>query len=111
HGSKPFDETWMQATFDRFWDQAQYPTKFTNTMLAFNNPGSAPPEHAMELLATATQVPEVAHRFANAFNDPSDLESFFYDPELTTRYLAEARARHELRLRGRADLNAAGGKE
>ncbi|KID30035.1 2-polyprenyl-6-methoxyphenol hydroxylase-like FAD-dependent oxidoreductase [Prauserella rugosa] len=109
-GSQPFDETWMQATFDRFWDQAQYPTKFTNTMLAFNNPGSAPPEHAMELLATATQVPEVAHRFANAFNDPSDLESFFYDPELTTRYLAEARARHELRLRGRADLSAAGGK-
>ncbi|PXY18812.1 styrene monooxygenase/indole monooxygenase family protein [Prauserella muralis] len=108
-GSQPFDEPWMRAAFDRFWEQARHPTRFTNTMLAFNSPGSVPPQHATELLATAVDVPEVANRFCNAFNDPSDLENFFYDPALTSRFLTEARERHELRLRGRAGLAAVGG--
>lgn len=33
HGDKPFDEEWMQATFDRYWATAQHVTKWTNAML------------------------------------------------------------------------------
>ncbi|SLJ82989.1 Uncharacterised protein [Mycobacteroides abscessus subsp. abscessus] len=48
-------------------------------------------------------MPEVANRFCNAFSDPTDLRNYFFDPELTARFLAEATARHELRMRRRHD--------
>ncbi|MBF6246597.1 oxygenase, partial [Nocardia elegans] len=56
-----------------------------------------------DLLTTAARVPEVANRFCNAFSDPTDLRNYFFDPELTARFLAEATARHELRMRRRHD--------
>jgi hypothetical protein len=31
----------------------------------------------------------VADRFANGFNDPSDFENFFYEPQKTEGYLME----------------------
>ncbi|MFF3515736.1 styrene monooxygenase/indole monooxygenase family protein [Streptomyces sp. NPDC002573] len=82
HGDKEFDEAWMQATFDRYWDVAQYVTKWTNAMLG------VPPEHVLNLIGAAGSLPPVADRFANGFNDPADFEDFFYDPELTEKYLA-----------------------
>ncbi len=102
-GSGPFDDRWMRATFDQAWERAEYATNFTNAMLAFNTPGAAPPAHAVDLLTTAARVPEVANRFCNAFSDPTDLRNYFFDPELTARFLAEATARHELRMRRRHD--------
>ncbi|WP_433545686.1 styrene monooxygenase/indole monooxygenase family protein [Streptomyces sp. CA-294286] len=86
HGDGAFDETWMQQTFDRYWDTAQHVTKWTNAMLG------VPPEHVLNLIGAASQLPAVAHRFANGFNDPADFENFFYDPEKTNAYLAEAGA-------------------
>lgn len=82
-GDLPFDGPWMQATFDRYWQTAQYVTKWTNTMLA------PPPEHVLQLFGAAGGLQPVADRFANGFNDPSDFEHFFYDPDLTAAYLAE----------------------
>ena len=32
-GDKPFDEAWMQGTFDRFWDYAQWVVGWTNMLL------------------------------------------------------------------------------
>ncbi|GHH53862.1 styrene monooxygenase/indole monooxygenase family protein [Streptomyces candidus] len=86
HGEAAFDEAWMQQTFDRYWDTAQHVTKWTNAMLG------VPPEHVLNLIGAAGQLPAVAHRFANGFNDPADFENFFYDPEKTNAYLAEAGA-------------------
>ncbi|WP_328396514.1 FAD-binding oxidoreductase [Streptomyces sp. NBC_00390] len=82
-GDKPFDETWMQATFDRYWDTAQHATKWTNAMLG------VPPEHVLQLIGAAGQLQPVADRFANGFNNPADFEDFFYDPDRTGAYLAE----------------------
>ncbi|MEU0393114.1 styrene monooxygenase/indole monooxygenase family protein [Streptomyces sp. NPDC006208] len=82
-GEKPFDETWMQATFDRYWDTAQHATKWTNAMLG------VPPEHVLQLIGAAGQLQPVADRFANGFNNPADFEDFFYDPDRTGAYLAE----------------------
>ncbi|MCF7550671.1 styrene monooxygenase/indole monooxygenase family protein [Pseudonocardia sp. WMMC193] len=99
----PFDEAWMQSTFDRFWDYAQHPTMFTNAMLA------PPPEHVVALLATAGSVPEIGNRFSNAFNNPADLQNWFFDPKLAQAYIGEATAREQLRRAGRKDLAPLGG--
>ncbi|MFD4140155.1 styrene monooxygenase/indole monooxygenase family protein [Streptomyces sp. NPDC058572] len=82
-GEEPFDESWMQATFDRYWDTAQHATKWTNAMLG------VPPEHVLQLIGAAGQLQPVADRFANGFNNPADFEDFFYDPDRTGAYLAE----------------------
>jgi hypothetical protein len=82
HGDKPFDRDWMQATFDRYWDYAQHVTKWTNAMLA------PPPEHVLGLIGAAGQLQPVADRFANGFDDPSDFEQWFFDPESAQAYLA-----------------------
>ncbi|MEU9979951.1 styrene monooxygenase/indole monooxygenase family protein [Streptomyces sp. NPDC050856] len=84
HGDRPFDEAWMRRTFDRYWETARHVTKWTNAMLG------APPEHVLNLIGAAGQIPAVADRFVNGFNDPADFENFFYDPEKTAAYLASA---------------------
>ncbi|MFI9050225.1 styrene monooxygenase/indole monooxygenase family protein [Streptomyces sp. NPDC053427] len=81
-GEEPFDADWMQATFDRYWNTARHVTKWTNTMLA------PPPEHVLNILGAAGQVQPIADRFANGFDDPSDFENFFYDPDKANAYLA-----------------------
>ncbi|MGW2020787.1 styrene monooxygenase/indole monooxygenase family protein [Streptomyces decoyicus] len=81
-GDRPFDADWMQTAFDRYWNTAQHVTKWTNAMLA------PPPEHILNLIGAAGQLQPVADRFANGFNDPSDFENFFYEPEKTNAYLA-----------------------
>ncbi|MCQ0023706.1 FAD-binding oxidoreductase [Streptomyces somaliensis DSM 40738] len=84
HGDRPFDEAWMQATFDRYWETARHVTKWTNAMLG------APPEHVLRLIGAGEKLPAVAHRFANGFNDPSDFEDFLYEPEKTDAFLEAA---------------------
>ncbi|MFF8838701.1 styrene monooxygenase/indole monooxygenase family protein [Streptomyces sp. NPDC015130] len=86
HGDKPFDEAWMQATFDRYWETAQHVTQWTNAMLG------VPPEHVLNLIGAAGELQPVADRFANGFNDPADFENFFFDPEKTNAYLASVSA-------------------
>ncbi|QKW09105.1 FAD-binding oxidoreductase [Streptomyces sp. NA04227] len=86
HGDKEFDADWMQRTFDRYWDSAQHVTKWTNAMLG------APPEHVLNLIGAAGQLPPVADRFVNGFNDPSDFENYFFDPAKTQAYLAQVAA-------------------
>ncbi|BCK68590.1 alanine-phosphoribitol ligase [Streptomyces libani subsp. rufus] len=81
-GDQPFDGDWMRTAFERYWTTAQHVTKWTNAMLA------PPPEHILNLIGAAGQLQPVADRFANGFNDPSDFENFFYDPEKTKAYLA-----------------------
>lgn len=84
HGDKPFDEAWMKATFDKYWFTTGKPvTQWTNAMLG------VPPEHVLNLIGAAGQLPPVANRFANGFDNPADFDSYFYDPEDTADYLAE----------------------
>jgi hypothetical protein len=46
-----------------------------------------PPEHVLNLVGAAGQLPPVADRFANGFDNPADFEDFFYEPEKTEAYL------------------------
>ncbi|MFD0446330.1 styrene monooxygenase/indole monooxygenase family protein [Streptomyces indonesiensis] len=88
-GDRPFDEEWMRTTFDRYWESARHVTKWTNAMLA------PPPEHIVNLLGAGSAFPAVAHRIANGFDDPSDFENFFYEPEKAAAFLDEVREEAE----------------
>jgi len=73
HGKKPFDAAWMQGTFDTFWRYAQWVVRFTNSLLP------PPPQHVLQLFTTAAQMPELARRVANGFNNPPDLNPWWFD--------------------------------
>ncbi|MBV7251106.1 styrene monooxygenase/indole monooxygenase family protein [Streptomyces sp. S-2] len=83
HGDRPFDEEWMQATFDGYWNTAQHVVKWTNAMLG------VPPKHVLKLIGSGMRYQQVADRFANGFDNPADFDNFFFDPEKTEAYLAE----------------------
>jgi len=73
HGSKPFDAAWMQQTFDSFWTYAQWVAKWTNSLL------TPPPPHILQLMGAATQIPTLARKIANGFNNPPDYNPWWFD--------------------------------
>jgi hypothetical protein len=85
-GALPFDEEWMQRTFDAYWDHARWVTAYTNMMLG------PLPEHVQRVLATAAAEPEVARRFAMGYTDPSDFQHWLLDADRADAYLAEVAA-------------------
>ncbi|WP_370151327.1 styrene monooxygenase/indole monooxygenase family protein [Streptacidiphilus sp. EB129] len=83
HGDAPFDRAFAQGAFDAFWDStAGVATAWTNAMLA------PPPEHVLQLIGAAGEIPAVADRFANGFDNPSDFPDWFFTPEAADAYLA-----------------------
>ena len=76
----PFDEEWMRATFNRFWDYAGPVTQWTNVMLN-------PPPHVLDLMGAAGTFPEIAHRFVAGISDPTTLD-WFVDEDAAKTYLA-----------------------
>ncbi|MFE4974451.1 styrene monooxygenase/indole monooxygenase family protein [Kitasatospora sp. NPDC056651] len=84
HGDKPFDRAFQQAAFEGFWRTAAPATVWSNELLG------PPPPHVLRILAAGGELPAVAHRFANAFNDPADLEEWYFDPDKADAYLASA---------------------
>ena len=81
-GDDAFDEPFMQATFERYWQYAQHVAQWTNAFLA------PPPPHVLEMLGAAGDSPEIAHRFSNGFNNPPDFQEWFMYPEKAAEYLA-----------------------
>ncbi|AOS63376.1 styrene monooxygenase/indole monooxygenase family protein [Actinoalloteichus hymeniacidonis] len=81
HGERPFDQSWMQQTFDRYWSEARHATTWTNMMLH-------PPAHVPEVLGAAAERPSVATRFVAGFSEPAGLDEWFFDPEAARAYLA-----------------------
>ncbi len=86
HGDAPFDEAWMQGTFDRFWDYAQWVVGWTNMLLM------PPPPFVLDIMGNAQGLPKLAHRMANGFDDPRDFFPWFADPGAAANYLAELKA-------------------
>jgi hypothetical protein len=74
HGNKPIDAGWMQETFDSFWSYAQWVVKWTNSLL------TPPPPHILQLMGAATQIPALASRIANGFNNPPDYNPWWFQP-------------------------------
>jgi hypothetical protein len=86
HPDAPFDRAWMEQTFERYWDYAQYVTTWTNAMLG------PPPPHVLELLGAGNQHQAIASRFVNGFNDPRDFFEWFMDPDKAKGYLQQVAA-------------------
>jgi hypothetical protein len=71
-GQQPFDAGWMQQTFDQFWDYAQWVTRWTNSLLV-------PPEpQILQLMGAASQLPPLASKIANGFNNPPDYAPWWF---------------------------------
>ncbi|MQA10323.1 MAG: FAD-binding oxidoreductase [Pseudonocardiaceae bacterium] len=85
-GNQPFDRDWMREAFEKYWDHAQHVTQWTNALL------QPPPPHVMDILGAAQDNPEVARRFVNGFNDPTDFQHWFMDPEKAADYLGKVSA-------------------
>jgi styrene monooxygenase A-like protein/F420-dependent NADP oxidoreductase-like protein len=81
HDDKPFDGAWMQQTFDSFWDYAQWVVKWTNTLL------TPPPPHILQLMGAASQIPAVASKITNGFNNPPDFNPWWFDPAEAQKFL------------------------
>lgn len=86
HGDKAFDEAWMQATFEQFWDYAQWVVTWTNMLL------QPPPPFVLDIMGNAQGLPALAHRMANGFDDPRDFFPWFADPNAAAAYLTELKA-------------------
>ncbi|MFB9831299.1 hypothetical protein [Actinoallomurus acaciae] len=82
HGEESFDEPWMRATFEAFWDYARHSTRRSNTLLG------PLPEHVQRVLQAAARHPEVAARFAAGSARPPTLDDWLLDPDKTAAYLA-----------------------
>lgn len=85
-GAAPFDAAWMQATFDMYWEYAQFVTGWTNALLR------PPPPHVLQLMGAAQQFPALARRIANGFDNPLDFFPWFAVPEEAEKYLRQLAA-------------------
>jgi 2-polyprenyl-6-methoxyphenol hydroxylase-like FAD-dependent oxidoreductase len=87
HGDAPYDRTFMEQTFEGFWQRyGQFATTWTNALL------SPPPDHVLKLLSAGNESAAIAHRFANGFDDPVDFFDWFMAPDKADAYLAEVGA-------------------
>ncbi len=86
HGDS-YGRGFMEQTFETFWMfYGRYVTEWTNALL------SPPPKHVLQLLTAGNESPQIAHRFANGFDNPQDFFEWFMDPHKAHAYLAEVGA-------------------
>ena len=87
HGDAAYDRAFMERAFEGFWlGYGTFATTWTNALL------SPPPEHVLKLLQAGNTSPQLAHRFANGFDDPRDFFEWFMFPDKADEYLAEVGA-------------------
>ncbi|MFD9903106.1 styrene monooxygenase/indole monooxygenase family protein [Streptomyces sp. NPDC059063] len=82
-GELPFDEGWMRETFDTYWKSARHAHAFSDFMVR-----EPAPEQLQRAITSAFDYPEVAHRFANGYADPSTYREWLMDPAGADAYLA-----------------------
>ena len=87
HGDGPYDAGFMEQTFERYWDYAQYVTDWTNALL-----GAAAAARAGAARRRQRPASRSRTRFVNGFDDPRDFFEWFMDPEDAGRYLARIAA-------------------
>ncbi|WP_411142678.1 styrene monooxygenase/indole monooxygenase family protein [Streptomyces sp. x-80] len=81
HGGRRFDGEFMENCYARYWDYARHSTRLSNDLLA------PLPDHVLETLEAAQSLPEVSHRFAAMFSDPSGYEAWLADADTARRYI------------------------
>jgi hypothetical protein len=82
-GEGPYDRDWMERTFEGYWSYAKDVTRWTNSLLA------PPPDHIVTLLGAAGQLPGLARRIANGFDDPPSYFPWWEDPEEASKLVEQ----------------------
>lgn len=81
HGAAPFGRSWMNETFECYWEYAQWVVRFTNTHLL------PPPPQLLKVFAHCGSNPALASFVANAFDDPKSLNPWYYDAAQADRFI------------------------
>ena len=85
-GAKPFDAAWMQDTFNCFWDYGKWVVTWTNSLLV------PPLPHVLQLMGAASQLPHLASKIANGFNDPPSYSPWWFEAEAADRLVGALKA-------------------
>ena len=91
-GDQTFDEEFMITAFDRFWEFGQDNqewAEFASSMVE-----QSLPEHIMNIMNAASKYEEIADRWIQGWDCPSDYKSWMFNPEVAQRYISEVEARH-----------------
>lgn len=78
---KDFDPTWMEQTFEKYWNYAETVVAWTNSLL------QPPKPHVVDLLAEASQNQEIASIIANNFDDPRQFAPWWFDAEQASLFI------------------------
>jgi hypothetical protein len=81
-GSETFDEEWMNQTFETYWDDAQWATKYTNITLEG-------PQHVRDLVRAAAQSPELAQWHADSRSTPKGFFPAWEDADAAAALIAK----------------------
>ena len=82
----PFDESWMQRTFDNFWrGWASSATAWTNSWLRPAEP------HQQAVVAAAAEHPAVAARIVAGFDDPLLFVPWWFEEDAAAEFLRDQR--------------------
>lgn len=80
---RPFDAEFMTDTFERYWDNAKYATRWTDSLLV------EPAPHVLEMMGAGNVSRRLARRYANAASDPRDFFLWLMDSDSARSYLDE----------------------
>lgn len=83
----PFDDEWMRATFERYWDYARWSTQWTNSLL------HAPEPHVLALLTAAADSRELRDAIALGFSDSRTFFPWWADPRAAAEKIAATSSR------------------
>jgi hypothetical protein len=93
-GDGPFDEAWIDETFEAFWQRHHFINKFNNTLLEpLTNPGKALliAQYGSDGRAdNDSGAQKIANLFCENFDDPATLTDAFYDMDKAKAVIAEA---------------------
>ncbi|VWB17330.1 putative oxygenase [Burkholderia latens] len=81
-GELPYSLEWMNATFEKFWDYAQWTVRWTNSLLL------PPSQEILNLLQSAAHCPAIASAIVNGFNHPPSVFPWWSDPKACERFIA-----------------------
>lgn len=85
-GEQPYSRDWMEQTFERFWDYAQWVVQWTNSLL------TPPPPHILNLLGAAGQSSALASAIVDGFNHPPRYFPWWADALACERFIAQHQA-------------------
>ncbi len=83
HGDKPYTREWMEQTFEKYWDYAQWVVQWTNSLL------TPPPPHVLNIMGAAMGSPSLASTIANGFNHPPSYFPWWADAGEADRMIAK----------------------